>query len=270
MTNKLQGPTPPTSSPDPLSAEVERALFKRFWTWLAIVGTVVIAVVSGFSVIASQAINSLVIDRVSLAMEKVNEVEKRALDSAFAIAADQARSTAAVAASAAAADAAKARSEEGARAVSSLQDKIKSLPDVDSLVRSTQAIADSIVTKPEFIAEVTSGIGSKTDALERALGGGRILALAQVKDGKLLYNSGGVLFEATTGTISFSNPKGLTFFPMISDTQEGPYITTIHWIQKIEQPNRFVVRQKALDTGDRTWPPTNFTAIVVGYETSLK
>jgi len=41
-------------TPDPISAELERALFKRFWSWLAIVGSIVIAAVTAISVLVSQ------------------------------------------------------------------------------------------------------------------------------------------------------------------------------------------------------------------------
>jgi hypothetical protein len=37
---------------DPISAELERALFKRFWTWLAAVSAFVVVIIAGFSVIA--------------------------------------------------------------------------------------------------------------------------------------------------------------------------------------------------------------------------
>src|SRR4051812_30024993 len=86
----LMSETPPV---DPINAELERALFKRFWTWLAIVGSVVFVFVSGFSVIASLAINSLVNERVTVAIEKIKHLEDVALESAFKINDAQARSS---------------------------------------------------------------------------------------------------------------------------------------------------------------------------------
>jgi hypothetical protein len=38
----------------PIDAALERALFKRFWTWLGVVGSIVIAAVTAISVLVSQ------------------------------------------------------------------------------------------------------------------------------------------------------------------------------------------------------------------------
>ena len=76
--------SPTDRQTDPINAELERALFKRFWTWLAIVGSVVIIVVSGFSVIVSQAVSYVVRERVEVkvneALNRIGDLEKRTLD----------------------------------------------------------------------------------------------------------------------------------------------------------------------------------------------
>jgi hypothetical protein len=225
--------TPPV---DPINAELERALFKRFWTWLAIVGSVVFVFVSGFSVIASLAINSLVNERVTLAIEKVKHLEDVALESALKINDAQARSSVA-------SEEAKSKSIEGQKAVSSLQEAIKALPNVDSLVRSTQEIASSLAKNPQFATDVFKG-----------LGGGRILAMAQIKDGKLISRSDGVAFDRDAGRLSFPNPKRLTFVPVVSDFNEGVYITDTHFIRALG-PDNIIVWSKPLDTGGRNGPP---------------
>jgi hypothetical protein len=107
------------------------------------------------------------------------------------------------------------------------------------------------------------------DALSLALGGGRLLAIARVKDSKLVSASPGVALElnpkTNSGTITFPNPKNLKVVPVISDANDAPYITNMHYVSNI-QNNNFSVRRKAMDTGDRTYLPTDFTAIVVGFD----
>jgi hypothetical protein len=93
-----------------------------------------------------------------------------------------------------------------------------------------------------------------------------ILAVAQVKAAQLVAENSSphVSFNQATGILSFSNDRRLKFVPVISDSHEGPYITNTHWIKEIG-PANIVVMQHALDTGgaDRTFPPTDFTAIIV-------
>jgi hypothetical protein len=143
MSNELHDRKPPiTPQPDPISAELERALFKRFWSWLAIVGSVVIVVVSGVSVIVAQAVNYIVSERVDTVLNKISDLEKRALDSAFKTADAQARSSNAAGIAEA--------------AVGALNDRIKALSDVDTLVKSMQAAAASLATNPQFVKDVTN------------------------------------------------------------------------------------------------------------------
>jgi hypothetical protein len=138
---------------DPIDAELERALFKRFWGWLAIVGTVVIVVVSGFSVIASQFVSSIIDNRVEVAIEKINGLEKRSLESIDRIetrALDSAINTAnAQAKSVIAAESAQA-------AVATLQSKINSLPKVDDLLKNNDAIVAGLASNKDFADRLVS------------------------------------------------------------------------------------------------------------------
>jgi hypothetical protein len=140
-------------TPDPIPAELERALFKRFWTWLAIVGTIVIVVVSGFSVIASQLVSSLVDDRVKTAIEKISNletrsldsiarIETRALDSAMTISTAQAKSQAAA--------------DSAQMALGALQAKINSIPPINDLVKDTDSIVAGLLGKKEFVDRVSA------------------------------------------------------------------------------------------------------------------
>jgi hypothetical protein len=112
---------------------------------------------------------------------------------------------------------------------------------------------------------------AKLEALETSLGNGRILAMIQIKNGQLQsVSSPNVSFDQTTGLVSFPNPRNLAFLPVVSDANDAPYITSMHWIRAILPPDKFIVRAKAMDTGDRTYPPNNFAAVVVGFEAPPK
>jgi hypothetical protein len=91
-----------------------------------------------------------------------------------------------------------------------------------------------------------------------------ILAAATVVGGQLdpANSSHGVAFNQATGILSFPNPNNLKFVPLISDTHAVAYITSTCWIKEIG-PANIVVWQSALDTSGRTWPPTDFTAVIV-------
>jgi hypothetical protein len=238
--------TPPTTPPrDRIDAELERALFKRFWTWLVAVGSIVVVVVSGFSVIVSQAINSVVLERIDVALKKIADVEKRALDSAFKTSEKSAEAS--------------GSAEVAKAAVTALNDRIKAIPDVNALINNMQAAAASLATNPQFLKDVT-------DQIQKGFGTGRILGIVQVKDGKVYSGSNGVAFDQSTGLVTFPNPKGLPFAPVISDSQDNPYITDTHWIKKVLAPDKFIVGCKAMDTSNRTYPPHDFTAVVLGFE----
>lgn len=108
---------------------------------------------------------------------------------------------------------------------------------------------------------------AKLEALQATFGNGRILAMIQVKNGQIQPTSSpNVSFDQGSGIVSFPNPRNLVFLPVVSDANDAPYITQTHWIRAILPPDKFIVRAKAMDTGDRTWPPHDFTATVVGFE----
>lgn len=111
---------------------------------------------------------------------------------------------------------------------------------------------------------------AKLETLATSLGNGRILAMAQVKNGMLASASPGVSFDQPSGVVSFPNPRNVAFLPLISDSREAPYITQMHWIKAILPPDKFIVRSKAMDTGDRTYSPEDFTAVIVGFEAPQK
>lgn len=107
---------------------------------------------------------------------------------------------------------------------------------------------------------------AKLEAFHESVGNGRVLAMIEVKKSKLTSATPGVAFDPGTGLVSFPNPKSLQFLPVVSDANEDPYITQTHWIRQILGPDKFIVRAKAMDTGDRTWPPHDFVAVVIGFE----
>ena len=149
------------------------SLFKQFWIWLGIVGAAVVLVASGFAVIASQAINSLVSERIETALTKISNVEqtaltkidtieKRTLDSAF-------ETTAKSAAAAAAAAAAKVKSDEAEKALVSLNARIKEFPNIDDLLKKTQEAANALATNPQFIKDTTDKLRQDFDTQLKTL-----------------------------------------------------------------------------------------------------
>ncbi|BCA07365.1 hypothetical protein BRDID11004_07380 [Bradyrhizobium diazoefficiens] len=65
--------TPP-SQYDELPPTLERALFRRFWTSLVIVSSVIFAVGSGLSAFASQLIASVIDERVRVANGRIDNL----------------------------------------------------------------------------------------------------------------------------------------------------------------------------------------------------
>lgn len=228
-----------------LPIEVERELFIVFWKWLAIVGGAVIVVASGFAIVASLSLKTFVNERVEAALIKIADIEKRALDSAQLIGAAQGRSV--------------ARAEDAERITLSLQEKLKTLPDIDKLAQSTQTAVQSAINNPDFQSKVVAAVNKI-----------QILAALRVRSGSLLEWTAGVTFVRDPGTVTFPNPRQLKFVPIVTDSQDNTYITDTHWVRSIQAPNIFTVRAKALDTGgaERTSPPHDFTAIVLGFEGS--
>jgi hypothetical protein len=102
-----------------------------------------------------------------------------------------------------------------------------------------------------------------------SMGGGRVLALAEVRGGRLVFQTAGVSYRVSgrDGILSFPNPKGLKFVPLLSDVSETTYITRTHFFLKIEG-NKVRIRDKALDTKgeERTFAPGSFNAVIIGFE----
>jgi hypothetical protein len=88
-----------------------------------------------------------------------------------------------------------------------------------------------------------------------------VLAAARIENGKLIAKTGNIT-AWQNNTLSFSNPGNKVFVPVVSDCDSAPFITNTHWIQDVG-PDFIVVKLKAMDTGDRVYNATNFTAIIV-------
>jgi hypothetical protein len=179
MTTTTSGIETP-SAPDPLSAELERALFKRFWTWLAVVGSVVIVVVTGFSVLASQVVSSLIDTRVQKAIDSINQIESRsfasidritakAQDSAFSTIEAQVKSAAAADAAQAASAKSNASADAAQAAAQRLQLQIGSLPNVDDLLKNTDSIVTGLAGKKDFVDRVSQAQSTPVNDLKRRL-----------------------------------------------------------------------------------------------------
>ena len=94
------------------------------------------------------------------------------------------------------------------------------------------------------------------------------LAALTVKGSQLVSSSSSaVTYDAKSGIVVFPNPRNLRFVPIVSDAANGPndYTTTTNFIKEIGPAHQFRVWSTPLDTGNRNFAPTDFTAIVVGF-----
>lgn len=98
-----------------------------------------------------------------------------------------------------------------------------------------------------------------------------ILATLTVKGGVLAASSSGVTYDTKSGVVVFNNPWNLRFVPIVSNTAASTsgaldnYITATNFIREIGPAHQFRVWATPLDTGNRNFAPTDFTAIVVGF-----
>lgn len=111
---------------------------------------------------------------------------------------------------------------------------------------------------------VTALEAARTD-IEALRSRAKILAMIRVQGGKVVSGSDGVTFDQPNGLITFPNSENRPFVPVISDFQTAQYITETHFVREIAGTNQFKVWRKPLDTGARNSPPSDFTAIVVGF-----
>jgi hypothetical protein len=150
--------------------------------------------------------------------------------------------------------------------VAGLRDELKNArSEIDDLKRKGQALETQLSA---LGAQLSASINTQ-DAVITALGGGRILAIAEVKDSNLRLHSEGVEYRSASydGIITFPNPKNLMFVPVISDSQQSVYITAIHWISE-RGPHSFTVRANRIGGG--ILAPGDFVAIVIGFEDPVK
>ena len=90
-----------------------------------------------------------------------------------------------------------------------------------------------------------------------------ILAALRVRNGKLLWSTTDVTYDARTGVVSFPNPKKYQFVPLISNEVNNTYATETHYIRSIDMPNTFKVWNTPLDTSGRNRAPVSFTAAII-------
>ena len=93
------------------------------------------------------------------------------------------------------------------------------------------------------------------------------LAALQVKGSQLVSSSSGVTYDPASGVVVFPNPWKLRFVPIVSDTANGAnnYLSTTNFVREIGPANQFRVWCTPLDTGNRNFTPTDFTAVVLGF-----
>lgn len=92
-----------------------------------------------------------------------------------------------------------------------------------------------------------------------------ILAAAHVEGGCLdkARSTGNVRWENGILSFEIDERDKNSYVPIITHCVNRPYITSSHWIKQIG-PEYIVVMQSAQDTSGRVYPPTDFTAVIVG------
>lgn len=92
-----------------------------------------------------------------------------------------------------------------------------------------------------------------------------ILAAARIEGGQLdrSRSTRNVRWENNILSFEIDERDKNSFVPMISHCVNRPYITSTHWIKQIG-PEYIVVMQSAQDTSGRVYPPTDFTAVIIG------
>jgi hypothetical protein len=116
-------------------------------------------------------------------------------------------------------------------------------------------------------------IQAEIDAIKVSLGGGRVLATAYVRNGMLngKLSSPNVKFQAP-GVLTFPNPRNLRIVPLLSVVAEyaAGYTTSDAYILKDPTSTSVEIRQGAKDTGNRVFPPHDFTAVILGFDDDFK
>jgi hypothetical protein len=110
-----------------------------------------------------------------------------------------------------------------------------------------------------------AGLAEQVAQLRNEFGPGRILAIAEVRNGQLVFATEGTSFDPPNGTLSFRNPKNLKFVPVVSYITPNGVYATEYVYSKSFGPNSASIWQGALDTGGRNHPPRDFTAVILGF-----
>ena len=95
----------------------------------------------------------------------------------------------------------------------------------------------------------------------------QILATLRVEGGTLTSSSKGVMFNSSSGNVTFENPENLKYIPLVTNLRTDiDYLTTTNFTRQIISNNEFRVWSTALDTGNRNYPPSYFTVTVIAYK----
>jgi hypothetical protein len=178
---------------DPISAELERALFKRFWAWLGIVGTLIIAAVAAISVLVSQVLlqtaksssEDAANRELAALSNKIAAIDNSSVEAAQKAAVNQANSEASAIAAASTA-------KQAEESISKIVNLLETNKAVLNGVGQIQGIADLIAAKPEFARIVTDNLNLQS-RLEFSI----VNSPLQLQDVKLSCPNGTQLVSAS-------------------------------------------------------------------------
>jgi hypothetical protein len=125
---------------------------------------------------------------------------------------------------------------------------------------------DDLAKRPE-LEDAAVALDDKTRLHQREgfMAAPVVLAAAQVTAGQLGPHTSNVKWENNILSFEIAEKYKGNFVPVVSHCHNVPYITSSHWIKQIG-PEYIVVMQSAQDTSGRTYPPTDFTAVIVGLD----
>jgi hypothetical protein len=122
-----------------IDVRLEKALFIRFWTWLAVVSLFAVPVVTGIAVLAVQGVQLIAGKRIDDLLDRIKDVEKSSLDSFKTMSANNAVTQRLAA--------------ESASLLDTLKGNLR-VANVDTLIANVQNATQS----PQFIAAVSDQI----------------------------------------------------------------------------------------------------------------
>lgn len=157
--------------------------------------------------------------------------------------------------------------------------------DCSTVAACAQVAVDAAEAAKKSVGEAVAPLTSRLDSVEARLaaleqasqgqaaaissiGKERILAIVEMRDGNPVFTSDGVsiTIDGNDQVVAFQNPRNLKFVALLTDyALDVGYVTSTHIVAG--EGSTFVrIRDKAMDTGNRTFPPLRYSLVIIGHE----